>query len=173
MTVTSPTLLYIDDDAALARLVERGLTRLGFTVVHASSGQHGLERLQQGGIDVIALDQYMPGFDGLETLERILAPDFVHPVAAGVFLTKQQHIAWAVEHQPGTRRKRAFEELHVRIYGSSAIATGIVANSDGSGGDLQRTIFADVFLRRSGRWKAVSAQETPITGAHERPPFRQ
>jgi CheY-like chemotaxis protein len=35
------------------------------------SGQQGLDRLQQGGIDVIALDQYMPGLDGLETLERI------------------------------------------------------------------------------------------------------
>ncbi len=31
-----PTLLYIDDDAALARLVDRGLTRLGFKVVHAA-----------------------------------------------------------------------------------------------------------------------------------------
>ena len=67
MNATTPTLLYIDDDAALARLVELGLTRLGFTVVHAASGTHGLDRLQQGGIDVIALDQYMPGLDGLET----------------------------------------------------------------------------------------------------------
>ena len=57
MNPTTPTLLYIDDDAALARLVERGLTRLGFTVVHAASGTHGLERLEQGGIDVVALDQ--------------------------------------------------------------------------------------------------------------------
>ena len=30
MNATIPTLLYIDDDAALARLVDRGLTRLGF-----------------------------------------------------------------------------------------------------------------------------------------------
>ena len=30
MNATTPTLLYIDDDAALARLVDRGLTRLGF-----------------------------------------------------------------------------------------------------------------------------------------------
>ncbi len=93
MTVASPTLLYIDDDAALARLVERGLTRLGFNVVHASSGQQGLERLQQGGIDVIALDQYMTGLDGLETLERILAIPAAPPV---VFVTASQDSAIAV-----------------------------------------------------------------------------
>ncbi|MBN4669482.1 two-component system sensor histidine kinase/response regulator, partial [Pandoraea nosoerga] len=58
MTSATPTLLYIDDDAALARLVERGLTRAGYKVVHAASGQEGLERLAQGGIDVVALDQY-------------------------------------------------------------------------------------------------------------------
>ena len=93
MTAASPTLLYIDDDDALTRLVERGLTRLGFDVVHANSGQHGLERLQQGGIDVIALDQYMPGLDGLETLERILAIPNAPPV---VFVTASQDSAIAV-----------------------------------------------------------------------------
>ena len=73
MNATPTTLLYIDDDHALARLVDRGLKRLGINVVHAGDGQQGLDRLAQGGIDVIALDQYMPGLDGLETLERILA----------------------------------------------------------------------------------------------------
>src|SRR5262249_10828485 len=72
MTTAKPTVLYIDDDPALARLVERGLTRLGMKVVPAASGSDGLERLKQGGIDVVALDQYMPGLDGLQTLERIM-----------------------------------------------------------------------------------------------------
>src|SRR5450432_1716740 len=93
MTTAMPTLLYIDDDEALARLVNRGLTRLGFNVVHATSGKHGLERLQQGGIDVIALDQYMPGLDGLETLERILAIPNAPPV---VFVTAAQDSSIAV-----------------------------------------------------------------------------
>ncbi len=93
MTDTKPTLLYIDDDETLARLVDRGLTRLGFNVVHAASGQHGLDRLQQGGIDVVALDQYMPGFDGLETLERILAVPNAPPV---VFVTAAQDSTVAV-----------------------------------------------------------------------------
>jgi two-component sensor histidine kinase len=87
MNPAMPTLLYIDDDEALARLVERALTRLGFKVVHAASGTEGLDRLEQGGIDVIALDQYMPGLDGLETLERILAVPHAPPV---VFVTASQ-----------------------------------------------------------------------------------
>jgi two-component sensor histidine kinase/CheY-like chemotaxis protein len=93
MNPTKPTLLYIDDDEALARLVDRGLTRLGFKVVHAADGNYGIDLLQQGGIDVVALDQYMPGLDGLETLERILAIPNAPPV---VFVTASQDSKVAV-----------------------------------------------------------------------------
>jgi two-component sensor histidine kinase len=93
MTQTMPTLLYIDDDKALARLVDRGLTRLGLKVVHAESGTQGLDRIKEGGIDVVALDQYMPGLDGLETLERIMAIPDAPPV---VFVTASQDSSIAV-----------------------------------------------------------------------------
>src|ERR1700687_946360 len=93
MNPAMPTLLYIDDDDARASLVERGLTRLGFKGVRAANGTEGLDRLQQGGIDVIALDQYMPGLDGLETLERILAIPNAPPV---VFVTAAQASSIAV-----------------------------------------------------------------------------
>lgn len=93
MNPATPTLLYIDDDEALARLVDRGLTRQGFKVVHAASGAAGLARLKQGGIDVIALDQYMPGLDGLETLELILAIPNAPPV---VFVSASQDSSIAV-----------------------------------------------------------------------------
>jgi two-component sensor histidine kinase/CheY-like chemotaxis protein len=93
MNPTTPTLLYIDDDEALAHLVRIGLTRLGFNVVHAPGGAEGLARLEEGGIDVVALDQYMPGLDGLETLERILALPDPPPV---VFVTAAQDSTIAV-----------------------------------------------------------------------------
>jgi two-component sensor histidine kinase len=93
MNSAAPTLLYIDDDETLGRLVDRGLTRQGFNVVRVASGTDGLDRLQQGGIDVIALDQYMPGLDGLETLERILAIPNAPPV---VFVTASQDSTIAV-----------------------------------------------------------------------------
>jgi two-component sensor histidine kinase len=69
------------------------MTRLGFRVVHASSGTEGLERLARGGIDVVALDQYMPGLDGLETLEQILSIPNAPPV---VFVTAAQDSSIAV-----------------------------------------------------------------------------
>ncbi len=53
----------------------------------------GWTRIQQGGIDVIALDQYMPGLDGLETLERIMAIPNAPPV---VFVTAAQDSSIAV-----------------------------------------------------------------------------
>ncbi len=93
MTSPSPTLLYIDDDSTLARLVERGLTRHGFKVEYAQDGHAGLARLAAGGIDVVALDQYMPGLDGLETLERIMALPYAPPV---VFVTASQDSKIAV-----------------------------------------------------------------------------
>ncbi len=93
MNPATPTVLYIEDDEGLARLVERGLTRLGFKVVHAADGADGLDRLTQGGIDVIALDQYMPGLDGLETLERIMTIPNAPPV---VFVSAAQDSKIAV-----------------------------------------------------------------------------
>jgi two-component sensor histidine kinase len=64
-------LLYIDDDPALVRLIQRELTRRGYAVETASDGEQGLARIHSGGIDAVALDHYMPGQDGLETLARI------------------------------------------------------------------------------------------------------
>ncbi|NVN86093.1 MAG: response regulator [Rhodopseudomonas sp.] len=93
MTSTAPTLLYIDDDEALGHLVARGLKRQGFRVEHVLSGEAGLARLRQGGIDVVGLDQYMPGLDGLETLEQIQTIPDPPPV---VFVTASQDSSIAV-----------------------------------------------------------------------------
>lgn len=64
-------LLYIDDDAGLGRLVERSLARHGYKVSHALSGDEGLERLSKTEFDIIALDHFMPGKEGLEVLAEI------------------------------------------------------------------------------------------------------
>lgn len=73
-------LLYIDDDAGLSRLVQKDLSRHGFEVVCASDGDQGLERLDEGAFDAVALDHYMPGREGLDVLPEILAREDAPPV---------------------------------------------------------------------------------------------
>jgi two-component sensor histidine kinase len=85
-------LLYIDDDAALGRLVQRQLGRAGWQVTLAADGAAGLRILRDGGFDVVALDHYMPGRDGLEVLADLVGlPDL--PV---VFVTAAQDAHTAV-----------------------------------------------------------------------------
>src|SRR6478752_7588343 len=80
-------ILYIDDDEGLRRLVSRGLEREGIRVVCASDGEAGLKALAAEEFDVIALDQNMPGLDGLGTLARIHAIANHPPV---IFVTGAQ-----------------------------------------------------------------------------------
>ncbi|RYB05114.1 response regulator [Lichenibacterium ramalinae] len=75
-SATGHSLLYIDDDPALGRFVQRQLGRLGHRVETAQDGDAGLVRLAAGGFDAVALDHYMPGRDGLDVLDAIRAlPD--------------------------------------------------------------------------------------------------
>ena len=82
MTEQAPgaRLLYIDDDEGFARLLLRALGRMGFEVVHAPDGASGLAALETQTFDVIALDHYMPGLSGEQTLAKIVAHPSPPPV---------------------------------------------------------------------------------------------
>ena len=57
-------LLLVDDDAALAAALRRGLTAEGFAVEVAADGPEGLWRGREGGYDLILLDLLLPGLNG-------------------------------------------------------------------------------------------------------------
>ncbi|HYK12077.1 MAG TPA: nuclear transport factor 2 family protein [Gemmatimonadales bacterium] len=105
--------------------------------------------------------QWLAGEHDRSALDTILAADFVHPVAAGVFLSKTQHINWAVTHPGPNDRQKLFDQLQVRVYGSAAVVTGMVISTDQKGSE-EKTVFTDVFAKRGGRWQAVNAQENPV-----------
>ncbi len=67
------TVLLIDDDAELTRLVGDYLRQEGFQVATASDGSKALGRIIETRADVVVLDIMMPGPDGLEVLRRIRA----------------------------------------------------------------------------------------------------
>jgi len=64
-------LLYVDDDEALVRLIQRRLGRRGFEVVHAPTAEGALARLREGGIEVIALDHNLPTGTGVDFLKDL------------------------------------------------------------------------------------------------------
>jgi two-component sensor histidine kinase len=76
--------LYIDDDPGIARLVQRQLERAGYAVTLAHDGEAGVALAASGGFDAIGLDHYMPGRDGLEILDLLMALPEAPPV---IFVT--------------------------------------------------------------------------------------
>lgn len=71
MNNSKTRILCIEDDAGLARLLERRLKRHGYELEWAADGIAGLERMAQASFDVVAIDYEMPGLDGLTVLERM------------------------------------------------------------------------------------------------------
>lgn len=71
------TLLVVDDVPDQLELASSMLSRMGYRVVTASSGENALEYLKDHFVDLVVLDMIMePGIDGLETYKRILE---LHP----------------------------------------------------------------------------------------------
>lgn len=118
----------------------------------SSAARQAVTQLEQKWLQ----NEYNPA-----ALNSILADDFVHVLPNG-FISKQQHIAFVQAHPQQKLLKRQFEQLRVRVYGSVAIANGIVAEMPAKGGAALMTFFTDVFAFRNGRWQAVNAQETPM-----------
>ncbi|MDH3329582.1 MAG: sigma-54 dependent transcriptional regulator [Desulfobulbaceae bacterium] len=64
-------LLIIDDEESIRESLSGILTDEGFTPLTASTAEEGLEVLDQKDVDLVLLDIWMPGMDGLEALEEI------------------------------------------------------------------------------------------------------
>jgi len=69
------TVLVVDDDRRLRKMLERTLAYQGMQVVTAADGQEALDRVRERRPDVIVLDWMMPGLDGLEVIRRLREKD--------------------------------------------------------------------------------------------------
>jgi DNA-binding response OmpR family regulator len=69
-TVTA-RIMVVDDDATVADVVARYLTRDGFEVETEDDGERALERALAAPPDLLVLDLMLPGMDGLEVFRRL------------------------------------------------------------------------------------------------------
>jgi two-component system nitrogen regulation response regulator NtrX len=67
----NPTILIVDDEPGVRSALSGVLRDEGYTVEAVSSGEACLERLTRGPVDLVVLDVWLPGMDGLATLARL------------------------------------------------------------------------------------------------------
>ncbi len=65
------TVLVVDDEVNIRKLLQRVLEESGYSVITSSNGCEALEKLSQNKIELVLLDIKMPGLDGYSVLKRI------------------------------------------------------------------------------------------------------
>ncbi len=73
----SSTILLVDDEDAVQKLLAYPLERDGFRVVQARDGEEALERFEREPVDLVVLDVMLPKLDGLEVCRRLRAASAV------------------------------------------------------------------------------------------------
>src|SRR3954463_5683923 len=67
------TILIVEDDSAMRTFLREVLEEDGYTVEVAGGGHAGVDRIRQGGVDLVVSDVKMPDLDGLDMLREIKA----------------------------------------------------------------------------------------------------
>ena len=87
-------LLVAEDEANIADYLVRGLREEGFVVQHVADGLAAAQALRAGGWDLVLLDWWLPGLDGLTVLKNFRARDRQTPV---LLLTAREQVQYRVE----------------------------------------------------------------------------
>jgi DNA-binding response OmpR family regulator len=69
----SSTILLVDDEDSVQKLLAYPLEREGFRVLQARDGEEALERFASEHVDLVVLDVMLPKLDGLEVCKRLRA----------------------------------------------------------------------------------------------------
>jgi len=77
VTANSATILLVDDEEAVQKLLTYPLERDGYRVLQARDGLEALERFQREPVDLVVLDLMLPKADGLEVCKRLRATSSV------------------------------------------------------------------------------------------------
>src|SRR5512135_3644695 len=94
MKVEAAKILVVDDERDICRALEFLLSREGYKVTTANSGQEALKKVESDDFDLVISDLKMEGVDGMQVLERSLA---LSPGLIVVIMTAFASVESAVE----------------------------------------------------------------------------
>ena len=109
--------LIVEDEAAIVRMLERGLAAHGYQCVSTGNGEKGARMATDESVDLVLLDIMLPGLDGQGVLKRIRA---TRPGLPVLMLTARDDLPNKVGALDGgaddyMTKPFAFEELVARI----------------------------------------------------------
>lgn len=111
-------ILVVDDVENQRKIAQQMLTKLGYSVTTASSGEEAIEYMQSNSADLLVLDMIMdPGIDGLETYKRILEyhPDQKAIITSGFSETQRVKEAQRLGAGAYIKKPYVLEELGLTI----------------------------------------------------------
>ena len=89
-----PTILIVEDEDKMRRLLELNLGDDGFTTLSAGDAEAGMKLLRENSVDLVLTDLKLPGMSGLEFLQAVKRQDAALPV---VVMTAFGTVETAVE----------------------------------------------------------------------------
>jgi two-component system KDP operon response regulator KdpE len=69
--MNSATILVVDDDSQIRRVMRTALSSHGYTIIEARNGEEALKKVRAERLDLIVLDLNMPDMDGIEVCREI------------------------------------------------------------------------------------------------------
>ncbi|MBX3439807.1 MAG: response regulator transcription factor [Planctomycetaceae bacterium] len=113
----STRILLVEDEPRIADFIVRGLSEEGYIVEHEADGPSAIRRLETEVWDLVLLDWWLPGEEGLAVLERFRSRNQQTPV---LFLTARDGVKERVAGLDAGAddylcKPFAFEELLARI----------------------------------------------------------
>ena len=67
----NPSILIVDDEPQIRRVIKAALSKQGYVVADARSGEAALDMIREERFDMVILDRNMPGIGGLEACRAI------------------------------------------------------------------------------------------------------
>ncbi len=156
-------ILVVEDEPEIADFVVRGLREEGFAVEHAADGDDALHALRGSDWDLVVLDWWLPGRDGLEVLREFRAAGRETPV---LFLTARDAVADRVRGLDAGAddylcKPFAFDELLARVRALGRRRERPAASPILEQGDI-RVDLASQRVTRAGRPVELTAKEQAL-----------
>lgn len=153
--------LLVDDDQRLTAMLRQWLQPRGFTVDVAGTIARGLDRLRDGGIDVLVLDLMLPDGDGLDACRAVRTLDPTLPVLMLTARGDPQDRVVGLEVGADDYLSKPFDprELHARL-------RALLRRVRRPARAPERLEFSELVIDRTALSVTRSGQPVPLT-AHQ------